>query len=94
MQHKSWHIRIYRCLAYSYQETLVPVYLATLRVFRVFRPMRAIRISAFYVRTHVLCAYHVICAPNSRWHMYAFYVPVNCVEKAFVCFRNSVIHQE
>jgi voltage-dependent calcium channel L type alpha-1D len=37
------------CLAYSYQERLVPVYLATLRVFRVFRPMRAIRISAFYV---------------------------------------------
>ncbi|CAI8010565.1 Voltage-dependent L-type calcium channel subunit alpha-1C [Geodia barretti] len=37
------------CLAYSYQETLVPVYLATLRVFRVFRPMRAIRISAFYI---------------------------------------------
>jgi hypothetical protein len=38
-----------KCLAYSYQERLVPVYLATLRVFRVLRPMRAIRITALYV---------------------------------------------
>ena len=43
------HVFPCRCLAYSYQERLVPVYLAALRVFRVLRPMRAIRISAFYV---------------------------------------------
>ena len=46
------YVHVCRCLAYSYQEKLVPVYLATLRVFRVLRPMRAIRITSLYVRLY------------------------------------------
>ena len=51
------YVHVCRCLAYSYQERLVPVYLATLRVFRVFRPMRAIRMSALFVCTYKNAAY-------------------------------------